>query len=437
MDNWKTKYLFPALGMIPIDRSGGNAGRAGARRRGRRARARRAVRHLPRGHPLRATASSTRATPAPARLALRTGCADHPGRACRAPARSCRPTRSSRSSFQACHDPLRPARSTSTATRDRADDHLVLRQIIDEVMYEIRELVGPGVRRRVRHQEGRGAPADRRWRRSPSRDRHDGARSPSGDGATSRAAERRRPIVAPTLRRPARARLPARPESVADGSSPPMADDHDHAARRIRRERCPPGTTAGDLAASHRLAAWPRPRSSPASTASSATSTWPLADGDEVAIVTERQPTGACTRCATRRPTCWPRPCSTCSPGATFAIGPPDRGRLLLRLRAARTARTFSRRRPRAHRGPHARDHRRGPAVRPRRDHRRPRRSSSSPTSRTSSRSSTGAGRRPDVGHRRRSACVTAPYRATRRDVHRPVPRPARARTPAGSATSS
>ena len=25
MDNWKTKYLFPALGMIPVDRSGGDA----------------------------------------------------------------------------------------------------------------------------------------------------------------------------------------------------------------------------------------------------------------------------------------------------------------------------------------------------------------------------------------------------------------------------
>src|ERR671912_1217316 len=28
MDDWKTKYLFPALGMIPIDRSGGNASQA-------------------------------------------------------------------------------------------------------------------------------------------------------------------------------------------------------------------------------------------------------------------------------------------------------------------------------------------------------------------------------------------------------------------------
>ena len=26
MDDWKTKYLFPATGMIPIDRSGGSAG---------------------------------------------------------------------------------------------------------------------------------------------------------------------------------------------------------------------------------------------------------------------------------------------------------------------------------------------------------------------------------------------------------------------------
>ena len=28
MDSWKTKYLFPALCMIPIDRSGGNASQA-------------------------------------------------------------------------------------------------------------------------------------------------------------------------------------------------------------------------------------------------------------------------------------------------------------------------------------------------------------------------------------------------------------------------
>jgi 1-acyl-sn-glycerol-3-phosphate acyltransferase len=33
MDSWKTKYLFPAMGMIPIDRSGGDKSTARARRR--------------------------------------------------------------------------------------------------------------------------------------------------------------------------------------------------------------------------------------------------------------------------------------------------------------------------------------------------------------------------------------------------------------------
>ena len=27
MDDWKTKFIFPAMGMVPIDRSGGNDGR--------------------------------------------------------------------------------------------------------------------------------------------------------------------------------------------------------------------------------------------------------------------------------------------------------------------------------------------------------------------------------------------------------------------------
>ena len=35
MDSWKTKYLFPAMGMIPIDRAGGDR----AQRRARRGRA--------------------------------------------------------------------------------------------------------------------------------------------------------------------------------------------------------------------------------------------------------------------------------------------------------------------------------------------------------------------------------------------------------------
>ncbi len=32
MDDWKTKWVFPAIGMIPIDRAGGDASSASARR---------------------------------------------------------------------------------------------------------------------------------------------------------------------------------------------------------------------------------------------------------------------------------------------------------------------------------------------------------------------------------------------------------------------
>ena len=52
MDSWKTKFLFPAMGMIPIDRSGGRSSEGGADRRRRRARAGSPLRHLPRGHAL-------------------------------------------------------------------------------------------------------------------------------------------------------------------------------------------------------------------------------------------------------------------------------------------------------------------------------------------------------------------------------------------------
>jgi 1-acyl-sn-glycerol-3-phosphate acyltransferase len=137
LDDWKTKHLFPALGMIPIDRSGGDASKraldaaAGVLDRGElfgiypegtRSRDGR----LHRGHT------------GPARLALRTGAPLVPvgligTRAIQPPgARAPRP-------FRPCE--IRIGRPIDVRRYgDRADDRLVLRQLTDELMFEIRAL---------------------------------------------------------------------------------------------------------------------------------------------------------------------------------------------------------------------------------------------------------------------------------------------------------
>jgi 1-acyl-sn-glycerol-3-phosphate acyltransferase len=139
MDDWKTKYLFPALGMIPIDRSGGNASQAALDA---------AAGILERGELFGIYPEGTRSRDGrlyrghtgPARLALRTGAPIVPvgirgGREIMPPeAKFPKP-------FMPCSiefgKPIDVARY-----KDRASDHLVLRQIIDEVMYEIRRLSG-------------------------------------------------------------------------------------------------------------------------------------------------------------------------------------------------------------------------------------------------------------------------------------------------------
>ncbi|MBK6439719.1 MAG: 1-acyl-sn-glycerol-3-phosphate acyltransferase [Candidatus Microthrix sp.] len=50
LDDWKTKYLFPAMGMIPIDRRGGSTPRLRSTRQ-RTCSTAGAVWHLPGGHP--------------------------------------------------------------------------------------------------------------------------------------------------------------------------------------------------------------------------------------------------------------------------------------------------------------------------------------------------------------------------------------------------
>jgi 1-acyl-sn-glycerol-3-phosphate acyltransferase len=139
LDDWKTRWLFPAMGMIPIDRSGGDSSRraldaaAGVLEAGELfgiypegTRARDGVLH--KGHT------------GMARLALRTGAPIVPvgivgTDAVQPPdARFPHPFRRVHLRFG------RPVRVERY--RGRADDRLVLRQITDEVMYEIAALSG-------------------------------------------------------------------------------------------------------------------------------------------------------------------------------------------------------------------------------------------------------------------------------------------------------
>jgi 1-acyl-sn-glycerol-3-phosphate acyltransferase len=139
MDSWKTKYLFPAFGMIPIDRSGGEASGAALDA---------AAGVLERGELFGIYPEGTRSRDGvlykghtgPARLAVRSGCPIYPvgivGTAAIQPPDT-RVPRPFRSCSISIGDPIDPRRYG-----DRADDHLVYRQLIDEVMFEIRSLTG-------------------------------------------------------------------------------------------------------------------------------------------------------------------------------------------------------------------------------------------------------------------------------------------------------
>lgn len=139
MDSWKTKHLFPAMGMIPIDRGGGSAAERALNT---------AAKVLERGELFGIYPEGTRSRDGklhkghtgPARLALRTGSPIIPvgirGSSEIMPADAKLPK-----VFRLCEirfgRPVDPNRY-----RDRSDERLVLRQIIDEVMFEIRNLSG-------------------------------------------------------------------------------------------------------------------------------------------------------------------------------------------------------------------------------------------------------------------------------------------------------
>jgi len=138
MDDWKTKFIFPAMGMIPIDRSGGNASERALNA---------AARVLERGELFGIYPEGTRSRDGvlhkghtgPARLAFRTGAPIVPvglrgTRDIQPPeAKFPKPFRVCSISFGV---PISPERY-----RDR-EDRLALRQMVDEVMFSIRELSG-------------------------------------------------------------------------------------------------------------------------------------------------------------------------------------------------------------------------------------------------------------------------------------------------------
>lgn len=139
MDSWKTRYLFPALGMIPIDRSGGDRSTAALD-------AAEAV--LRRGELFGIFPEGTRSRngnlhkgrTGAARLAMKLDCPIFPvgmiGTDQIQP-----PDAKVPKMFSSCQikigRPIHPERY-----RGRGAEHIAWRSMIDEVMFEIRELTG-------------------------------------------------------------------------------------------------------------------------------------------------------------------------------------------------------------------------------------------------------------------------------------------------------
>ena len=139
MDDWKTRRLFPSLGMIPIDREGGNAAERALAT---------AQRVIERGQLFGIYPEGTRSRDGrlyrghtgPARLALRTGAPIIPVGII-----GSREVMPADAKFPQLRLPVtirfgHPIPMNRYMGRD--NDRLILRQIIDEVMYTIRELTG-------------------------------------------------------------------------------------------------------------------------------------------------------------------------------------------------------------------------------------------------------------------------------------------------------
>ena len=139
MDSWKTKHLFPALGMIPIDRAGGSKSEGALVA---------AENVLRRGELFGIYPEGTRSRDGilykghtgAARLAVKLGCPIIPvgiiGTREIQPPDKILPKVGLQCTVK-FGQPILPQRYL-----DRGDDHLVLREMTDELMFEIRELTG-------------------------------------------------------------------------------------------------------------------------------------------------------------------------------------------------------------------------------------------------------------------------------------------------------
>lgn len=139
MDSWKTKYLFPALGMIPIDRSGGGAAKGALDAAEEVLRRGELFGMFPEGTRSRDGTLRKGRTGA-ARLAMRVGCPIYPvgitgtDEIQPVDAKAPTPFKSAKISIGR---PVKPERYAN-----RGSDHLAWRSMTDEVMYEIREMTG-------------------------------------------------------------------------------------------------------------------------------------------------------------------------------------------------------------------------------------------------------------------------------------------------------
>jgi 1-acyl-sn-glycerol-3-phosphate acyltransferase len=139
MDSWKTKYLFPAMGMIPIDRRGGSRSQAALDTAEQVLRRGELFGIFPEGTRSRDRRLHRGRTGA-ARLALTVGCPILPvgiiGTADIQPPDARLPSLGKPCTIKVG----RPLRIERYLRRD--DHHRALRELTDEMMFEIRELTG-------------------------------------------------------------------------------------------------------------------------------------------------------------------------------------------------------------------------------------------------------------------------------------------------------